>query len=71
MKMLAVAHAAREAHAIGVVSTYCGAHAVPIGSTADAMTEDVVSVHLPELAVRGRTALLRRGDREACECQRV
>jgi hypothetical protein len=64
MKMLATAHAAAAAHAIGVVSTYCGAHAVPPGSTADAMTEDVVSVQLPELAVRVQWACRHAGVRQ-------
>ena len=51
MKMLKVAHAAGSSHAIDIVSTYCGAHSVPTGSTPEQATEDVITVQIPELVV--------------------
>lgn len=55
MKMLRVIHSVNSAHAMDVVSTFCGAHSVPVGMTADEATEDVVAVQIPEL-VRQRAA---------------
>jgi hypothetical protein len=55
MKMLRVIHSVNSAHAMDVVSTFCGAHSVPVGMTADEATEDVVAVQIPELVVREQT----------------
>ena len=51
MKMLRVIHNVGARHAASVCSTYCGAHAIPEGSTAEAMVEDVLTVQLPEVIV--------------------
>ncbi len=52
MKMLRVIHKTNAVHAIDIVSTYCGAHSIPVGKTADEATADVIEVQLPELVVR-------------------
>jgi imidazolonepropionase len=57
MKMLRVIHTARKHHAIGIEATYCGGHSVPVGSTAEAATEDIVNVQIPELIVRSALPL--------------
>mgnify|MGYP001147967969 CR=1 FL=1 len=50
LKMLRVIKRAKALQPIELVANYCGAHSVPKGSTAEAATEDVVSVQLPRLA---------------------
>lgn len=52
MKMLRVIHRASSVHPMGIVGTFCGAHALPPGITAEAATDDVINVQLPELVVR-------------------
>jgi imidazolonepropionase len=54
MKMLRVIHAVNSRHPMDIVGTYCGAHSVPAGMTADTATEDVIERQLPELAVSPR-----------------
>ncbi|KAL4235427.1 putative imidazolonepropionase [Mactra antiquata] len=49
MKMLRVIEKAKQTMAIGISSTYCGAHAVPKGSTAEEATKDVLNNQIPEL----------------------
>jgi imidazolonepropionase len=52
MKMLRVIHDAKKHHPIGIEATYCGGHSVPVGSTPEAATEDIINVQIPELVVR-------------------
>ncbi|XP_022109706.1 probable imidazolonepropionase [Acanthaster planci] len=49
MKMLRVLERARRELPIEISSTFCGAHSVPIGQTAEEATEDVINKQLPEL----------------------
>jgi len=48
--MLRVIHNVNGHHAVDVVSTYCGAHSVPKGSTAAEATKDIVEKQIPALA---------------------
>ena len=52
MKMLRVIHRANAAHPIDIVPTFCGAHSIPQGKTAEEATVDVIDVQIPELVVR-------------------
>ncbi|RNF04381.1 putative imidazolonepropionase [Trypanosoma rangeli] len=47
LKMLRVLKQANDAGPLTVVSTFCGAHAVPEGKTAEEAVRDVVEVQLP------------------------
>jgi imidazolonepropionase len=47
LKMLRVLHRADVAHPLTVVSTFCGAHAVPAGKSSQEATRDVIDVQLP------------------------
>uniref|UniRef100_A0A3P9HGK0 Probable imidazolonepropionase n=1 Tax=Oryzias latipes TaxID=8090 RepID=A0A3P9HGK0_ORYLA len=49
VKMLEVIEAARRSLPINISSTYCGAHAVPKGTTEAEATADVLQVQLPRL----------------------
>ncbi|XP_053402939.1 probable imidazolonepropionase isoform X2 [Mercenaria mercenaria] len=49
VKMLRVIERAKREMAIGVSSTYCGAHAVPKDSTAEEATRDVLEKQIPEI----------------------
>jgi len=49
MKMLEVLHNASKVHPIEIVSTYCGAHSVPKGSTAAQACEDIIHNQIPTL----------------------
>ncbi|XP_009084902.3 probable imidazolonepropionase [Serinus canaria] len=49
LKMLRAIERARGSSAIGISSTYCGAHAVPKGKTATEATDDIINNHLPKL----------------------
>lgn len=55
MKMLRVITNVNKRHPVRLEATFCGAHSVPEGHTAESMTEDVVAGQLPEL-VRLRDA---------------
>ncbi|CAI8036955.1 Probable imidazolonepropionase [Geodia barretti] len=48
-KMLRAIERAKREHAMTISSTYCGAHAIPKGSTAEDATQDVVNVQIPAL----------------------
>jgi urocanate hydratase len=54
-KMLRVVHTLAATHPIGVVSTFCGAHAPPRGVDAETATRAVIERMIPEV-VRGRQA---------------
>lgn len=59
LKMLRVLRRAAEVHPIEIVATFCGAHAVPPGRTAEEAAEDVVRNQLPAVLrenAAGRTA---------------
>lgn len=47
LKMLRVLYQANMFHPLSIVSTFCGAHAVPHGMTSDEATRDVIEVQLP------------------------
>lgn len=47
LKMLRVLHRADAVHPLSVVSTFCGAHAVPAGKTSQEATRDVIDHQLP------------------------
>ncbi|XP_018595018.2 putative imidazolonepropionase [Scleropages formosus] len=49
LKMLMVIEKARAMLPIGISSTYCGAHAVPKGSTEAEAAQDIVRVQLPRV----------------------
>ena len=49
LKMLRVIHAVNASHPIKVISTFCGAHAVPAGSTAEEATQRVICEMLPTI----------------------
>jgi len=49
IKMLRVLHRAQAAQEVDIVSTFCGAHSVPKGSTAAQAADDVINVQLPAL----------------------
>ncbi|XP_076448422.1 putative imidazolonepropionase [Babylonia areolata] len=49
VKMLRVIERARRSLPVDISCTYCAAHAVPKGSTADQATSDIINVHLPRL----------------------
>ncbi|XP_002742372.1 putative imidazolonepropionase [Saccoglossus kowalevskii] len=49
IKMLKVIERAKRELPIDISSTFCGAHAVPKGKTAEEATEDVISVQLPQI----------------------
>ena len=51
IKMLRVLHRAQTAHPIDIVANYCGAHAVPRGSTAIHATRDIIERQLPAIMV--------------------
>ncbi|XP_077399843.1 putative imidazolonepropionase [Vanacampus margaritifer] len=59
MKMLEVMEEARQTLPIGISSTYCGAHAVPKGTSMEEATEDVLRVQLPALKERMAAGTLR------------
>lgn len=50
LKMLRVLNRANDALPIEISPTYCGAHAVPKGKTAEEQTESIVNEHIPRLA---------------------
>jgi imidazolonepropionase len=47
LKMLRVLHRANAAHPLSVVSTFCGAHAVPAGTSSQEAMRDVIDCQLP------------------------
>jgi imidazolonepropionase len=49
LKMLRVLKRASDAHAIDIVSTFCGAHAVPAGLTSEEATVNVINEQLPQV----------------------
>lgn len=49
VKMLRVIERAKRDMAIGISSTYCGAHAVPKNTTAEDATRDVLEKQIPEI----------------------
>ena len=49
LKMLRVLKRANDAHAVDVVSTFCGAHAVPAGLTSEEATRNVIEEQLPRV----------------------
>ncbi|XP_059165218.1 probable imidazolonepropionase [Physella acuta] len=49
VKMLRVLDQARRREKIDVSSTYCGAHAVPVGKSAQEATDDIISHHIPHI----------------------
>ncbi|KAM9312658.1 putative imidazolonepropionase [Gastrophryne carolinensis] len=49
LKMLRVIERAQRELDIGISSTYCGAHSVPKGKTAETAADDIVENHLPAL----------------------
>ena len=49
LKLLRVLHRCNERHPIDIVSTFCGAHAVPAGKTSEEATVDVIEVQLPRV----------------------
>ncbi|KAM4678195.1 putative imidazolonepropionase [Discoglossus pictus] len=49
LKMLRLIERARDELHIGISSTYCGAHAVPEGKTAEQAADDIVDAHIPTL----------------------
>lgn len=58
MKMLRVLEAARQKSAVEISSTFCGAHSVPKGSSAEEATEDVILKQLPEVERLNRSGAL-------------
>ncbi len=50
MKLLRVLHQAQQEHAVDLVASFCGAHSVPKGMTADEAATAIVEQQLPELA---------------------
>nr|XP_011420937.2 probable imidazolonepropionase [Crassostrea gigas] len=49
IKMLKVIETAKREHPLTISSTFCGAHAIPKGSTAEKATEDVINNQLPAI----------------------
>ncbi|BFZ10847.1 hypothetical protein BsWGS_13886 [Bradybaena similaris] len=49
IKMLRVIEQARKKCQIDISSTYCGAHAVPKGKTADEATQDIITKQIPAI----------------------
>lgn len=49
VKMLKVIERAHRELDIGISSTYCGAHAVPKGKTAEEAADEIIAYHLPKL----------------------
>ncbi|CAD5110993.1 DgyrCDS344 [Dimorphilus gyrociliatus] len=49
IKMLKVIEKARKLVPIDIVSTYCGAHSIPKGKTADEAVEDIISNQIPQI----------------------
>ncbi|CAG5115269.1 unnamed protein product [Candidula unifasciata] len=49
IKMLRVLERARRESKIDISSTYCGAHAVPKGKTADEATKDIITKQIPAI----------------------
>ncbi|XP_005094957.1 probable imidazolonepropionase [Aplysia californica] len=52
VKMLKVIERARRLGLVGISSTYCGAHAVPIGQTSKEATDDIINNQLPDIKKR-------------------
>lgn len=52
MKMLRVINRAKRDSNVGpqVISSFCGAHSIPRGSTSDEATDDVIKTQLPTIA---------------------
>ncbi|KAL5517385.1 hypothetical protein EMCRGX_G002926 [Ephydatia muelleri] len=50
VKMLRVLERGRREHPITISSTYCGAHAVPKGSSMEAAVQDVLEVQIPHIS---------------------
>jgi imidazolonepropionase len=48
-KMLRVAHSMKGKHPVELCSTFCGAHAVPVGSTAAEAARSVITEQLPAI----------------------
>lgn len=53
LRMLAAIERAHESHAVDVVATFMGAHAVPEDSDAEAYTEHVIDEQIPAVAEQG------------------
>ncbi|XP_062611557.1 probable imidazolonepropionase [Saccostrea cucullata] len=49
IKMLKVIETAKREHPLTISSTFCGAHAIPKGSTAEKATDDVINKQLPAI----------------------
>ncbi|XP_022300190.2 putative imidazolonepropionase [Crassostrea virginica] len=49
IKMLKVIETAKREHPLTISSTFCGAHAIPKGSTAEKATADVINKQLPAI----------------------
>ncbi|OWA50107.1 putative imidazolonepropionase [Hypsibius exemplaris] len=49
LKLLRVLHRAKKECPIGLSITYCGAHAVPKGMTAEVATDEIIKDHLPRI----------------------
>lgn len=49
IKMLKVIETAKREHPLTISSTFCGAHAIPKGSTAEKASEDVINNQLPAI----------------------
>ncbi|KAM4035947.1 putative imidazolonepropionase [Anomaloglossus baeobatrachus] len=57
LKMLRVIAQAQKKLDIGISCTYCGAHSVPKGRTAEQAADDIIENHLPalaQLAIKGK-----------------
>ena len=63
LKMLRVLHQGNQQHPVDVVSTFCGAHSVSKGCTAEEATEDVINVQIPAVVASNQ-----RGDTSAENC---
>lgn len=59
LKMLRVMEKSRDQIAADVSVTYCAAHAVPEGSTAEEATNDIINVQLPDIRRRVDSGQLR------------
>ncbi|TRY69953.1 hypothetical protein TCAL_11550 [Tigriopus californicus] len=62
MKLLQVLQSASERVPLEISATFCGAHAVPKGSTATLASQDVIDVQLPRLI-----SLKKQGQLTTCE----